>query len=74
MTMKDLLAYSAQQKKLRAKIWNSQKDQDCRGLTEKEYKQIDTQVKKARGYRHTHRGLWAYPRSERGYAFPKYYN
>ena len=64
MTMKELCEYSIQQKKLRARGHRLKHTQDgqCSGLTDKEYKKVQTRQKstftKARKF--THNRLWNY--------------
>ena len=75
MTMKELLAYSAQQKKLKAQKYAKEKGNEfCSGLTQQEYNSMRISCKKAKGTRHNTKGYWKYYTSNKeSIAFPTYY-
>ena len=75
MNMKELLAYSAEQKKLKAQKWNKERGNElCYGLTNKEYDNLSTPCKKAKGTSNNTNGYWKYYTSKKEtIAFPTYY-
>ena len=66
--MKELCNYSIQQKKLRAAEHRRKHNHDgqCSGLTDKEYKQVQTRQKStfAKARKFTHNRLWNYTNSK----------